>query len=450
MCLCSNTQSSRSGADISETSAVDDPKASPSTIRSKPGKDLSTSISPSLSRAERKHVRYLKCIKKIKKRARSELKNKWSIHNYAERASAFLLPSRNNQEDGSTSVPVLDGGKLSFAEFSHHIEKNNQPCLIKNLIQHWPATKSWTTSAAIKSVIPKDYGCKVGSDDDGYAVRIPYKTFHRYAHDPDHGLKDDSPLYIFDSNMLKKANLVKDYIVPHLFSEDLLKHAGEERRPPYQWICIGGARSGTGIHVDPLGTSAWNALITGHKRWALFPPGSVPKGVLKPKGVNSAVRWFDVVWPETQKEAWTQNGYPRPIEVWQGPGDTMFVPSGWWHVRLKVEDFFLAPPTAPTHTSTSHTYMLQVVVNLDFTVAVTHNFCSSSNFALVFRHTRVSRPKMSLRWLEGLRVSRPDLYAIGRGIVERGELCSDASSPSSDSTSSDSTSSDSTSSDSAM
>ena len=77
---------------------------------------------------------------------------------------------------------------------------------------------------------------QVGADDDGYAVRLKMKHFLGYLQDPNH-MQDDSPMYIFDGTFGDRDGsraLLGDYSVPDWFSEDLMKLAGERRRPPHR------------------------------------------------------------------------------------------------------------------------------------------------------------------------------------------------------------------------
>ncbi|KAF9158844.1 hypothetical protein DFQ26_007176 [Actinomortierella ambigua] len=165
------------------------------------------------------------------------------------------------------------------------------------------------------------------------------------------------------------STLLDDYMVPKYFKDDLFQLAGDRRRPPYRWFVVGGPRSGTGIHIDPLGTSAWNTLTTGHKRWCLFPPG-IPRDVYDPPMKpfdREAVSWYHHVYPRFAANDFALAKQYGMIEVIQKPGETMFVPGGWPHI----------------------------VMNLDFTIAITQNFCSVTNFEAVWLNTRHTRPKLS-------------------------------------------------------
>ena len=183
---------------------------------------------------------------------------------------------------------------------------------------------------------------KAGEDDDGKRVKVKLKHFLRYMrHDSQ---SDDSPLYIFDASFdadpLLRGLLEDFHPSKKFFPDDLFALVGEKRRPPHRWFLIGPKRSGTTVHIDPLGTSAWNTVLVGRKRWALFPPNT-PKEVAKCLTVirkgedDEAINYFVDLLPRLR----AKYGEDLPlIEFTQLPRDTVFIPGGWWHAVLNLDD----------------------------------------------------------------------------------------------------------------
>ncbi|ESN98482.1 hypothetical protein HELRODRAFT_192952 [Helobdella robusta] len=346
-------------------------------------------------------------IKDAKRKARSELKEKgdWRKMNFAVTFTVTpdMVAARDNLER-------IDYRTVSEIEFFEKYDKPLKPVVITHVQDNWPALHKWDLTKLSKKYSNQLFKC--GEDDKGSSVKLKMKYFFEYM---SKGTADDSPLYIFDSSYgehPKKKRLLWDYFIPKYFQDDLFKLASDHRRPPHRWLVVGPRRSGTGIHVDPLGTSAWNALVSGHKWWCLFPP-QCPKQMLKLKpgegwkNRSEAISWFSLVYPRTQEPTWPPEFVP--MEVLQRPGETMYVPSGWWHV----------------------------VINLDNTVAVTQNFCTMANFNIVWYKTAKSRPRLAKNWHDRMKIMRPELAKMAdeMDLTRNDQVFFDSSSSSSSSTS---------------
>ncbi|CAM6089280.1 unnamed protein product [Calypogeia fissa] len=253
-------------------------------------------------------------------------------------------------------------------EFSAKYD-GKKPVLLTDLLDDWPASKTWSLNQLIEKCGDAEFKA---TQPHGKAVPMKLKDFARYM-DLQH---DEEPLYIFDPQFGETVpELLDDYKVPTLFSDDLLSVLSDCERPPYRWLVLGPARSGASWHVDPSLTSAWNSLLSGRKRWALYPPGKVPPGVtldideddgsVHYDGPNSVQWWLDV-YPHL-------DAADKPLECTQLPGETIYVPSGWWHC----------------------------VLNIDASVAVTQNFVNVNNLEIVcmdlapgYRHRAIARAGM--------------------------------------------------------
>lgn len=233
---------------------------------------------------------------------------------------------------------------------------------------------------------------------DTHGEMMAFETYAKYITNLE-GLLDDSPLGIYDSEFGDEDSptheLLEEYEVPKCFSPDLfdlakIDNEEDSNRPPFRWILIGPERSGTGMHVDPLWTNAWVTVLQGKKRWMLFPPETPLREIGMIHGqpqINSAT-WFKKYYERVTSDDWPEEW--RPVEVLQVPGETVFVPNGWPHL----------------------------VLNLELTVAVTHNYASEFGpFERMWREVQQDEPIFADKWLVGMKERRPDLVQVINRII---------------------------------
>lgn len=181
---------------------------------------------------------------------------------------------------------------------------------------------------------------------------------------------DESPLYLFDCKSPAVQELSREYTAPQAFQKDLFSVL--PCRPNYRWLIVGSCRTGSTFHKDPNATSAWNAVLSGKKLWAMVPPG------MTPPGVNTDAAESEVTSPVSLAEYVLSGFFNDLLKLSQDaatgvligvtfPGECMYVPNGWWHL----------------------------VINLEDTVALTQNFTPVTGLAKVLRFLKTKPEQIS-------------------------------------------------------
>ncbi|TDH71063.1 hypothetical protein CCR75_002800 [Bremia lactucae] len=340
---------------------------------------------------------------------------------HLELGDAYLLPSEE-QDATIRRLQKIDIRGLSYQDYFEQYARI--PFVLCNAIGKWKAMTEWTAEK-LAHRFSSDTKLRITHNlevmSESLTMEMNFADYFKYANSQ----HDETPLYIFDPEFGEKMpDLLQDYNIEDLmvFKEDFLSVTGMEsrldgnnklrdesgkhedrvksiggktkkrdtvsKRADFRWIVIGPQRTGASWHQDPVNTSAWNSLVKGRKRWAIYPPNVLPPGISKSEsggyfgsGMDmSSLMWYLHVYP-------TLTSGQKPLEVIQEEGDTIYVPNGWWHL----------------------------VLNLDNTIAVTQNFVDSHNAIMFMKDLFEDGQDDKLAMVQHkLRATRPETYDIFR------------------------------------
>ena len=221
----------------------------------------------------------------------------------------------------SGRIPRLPELWLTQEQFD--AEWNARPFILTN-----PEKSRWPRWS-LQELLQRFAGVKFRQE----AVRWPLSLYSQYLA----ANCDESPLYLFDCNSIAMQTLRKEYEAPKLFQQDLFTTFGA-CRPDHAWLIIGSQRLGSTFHKDPNYTSAWNTAIAGRKVWVMFPPGVCPPGVSTDEDESEVTSPVGIA-------EWVLSGFyndavnlPEALIGITFPGECMYVPSGWWHTVINLDE----------------------------------------------------------------------------------------------------------------
>jgi hypothetical protein len=233
-----------------------------------------------------------------------------------------------------TSVDVVDN--ISPEAFRKGYYEPLRPVVIKDMARHWPACQKWNWDYFKQLVGNQRVGIYNNIKSDAYTpinTADEYTTFGDYI---DMVRSGPAAWRIFLFNIFDHApQLTKDFSWPEAYMKGFVKK--------YPMLFVGGQGSITHMHFDIDMSNILHTQFAGRKRVLLFPFQEQHKLYRKPWEVLSMVDFSHYADGEKSKvdyDSFPALRHARGYEVILEPGDTLFMPPGFFHHMEYIESGF--------------------------------------------------------------------------------------------------------------
>jgi hypothetical protein len=222
-------------------------------------------------------------------------------------------------------VDIVDD--ITPADFRKHYFEPKLPLVMRNLAKAWPAYTKWNWDYLIEVAGSKKLGIYNNVKSDAYTPinkADDYTTFGEYINMI---RKGPAQWRIFFFNIFSQApQLREDFTWPTPYIRGFLKALPS--------LFAGGEGSITHMHFDIDMPHLMHTQFMGRKRVLLFPNEEQYKLYRKPFEVLSLAdfsNYYDAAKSKVDVEKFPALKLAAGYDVILEPGDTLFMPSGYWH-----------------------------------------------------------------------------------------------------------------------
>jgi len=242
--------------------------------------------------------------------------------------ASLFLPQMSDvmKMDMDTPIPVVDGSTITKKEFESKYLKPQKPVILRGLWKQYPAYTKWNMDyfrESMGDIEVKLFSSKQANPSETLAVPHAVMKFNEYLdlieHDP-----TDLRLFLFPV-FKHKPDLLKDFGYP--------KITGRYLKIPFMFF--GPKNSVTRMHQDIDMSNVFLTQFAGKRRVVLFAPDQSALLYRLPCNVHSTV---DIDNPDFEKYPGLK--YAKGVTGILENGDTLFMPSGYWHHVEYVEGGF--------------------------------------------------------------------------------------------------------------